>query len=112
MTATKVFQKHEEDFICEQCARPVVGNGYTNHCPLCLYGKHVDIFPGDRLETCGGLMEPIGYEQAHGEGKLMHRCLRCGKSKKNKVQANDSFEALLLLSHHLVDKELKTKKKI
>ena len=24
------------------------GNGYTNHCPKCLWSKHVDINPGDR----------------------------------------------------------------
>ena len=31
---------------------------YTNHCPRCLYSKHVDINPGDRAEQCDGMMEP------------------------------------------------------
>jgi hypothetical protein len=100
-TAGKTFQRREEDFVCERCGTSVVGDGYTNHCPYCLYGKHVDIFPGDRLETCGGLMEPVGYEKDRGQEKLTHRCLRCGKTKKNKVQARDSFEELLRLSARL-----------
>lgn len=100
-TGSKTFQKRAEDFQCEQCGALVTGNGYTNHCPYCLYGKHVDIFPGDRLETCGGLMEPVLYEKARGQEKLTHRCLRCGKMKKNKVQAEDSFEALVGLAARL-----------
>lgn len=101
----KVFQRRTEDFSCEHCGFQVAGNGYTNHCPRCLYGKHVDINPGDRLETCGGLMEPLFVEKEGQQEKLTHQCLRCGKIRKNKVQTEDSFEALLALSHKRV-KEL------
>jgi hypothetical protein len=55
-----VFKKTKEDFVCEHCGKPVVGNGYTNHCPECLWSKHVDVNPGDRAATCLGLMEPVG----------------------------------------------------
>lgn len=98
MTGSKVFQRRKEDFQCEQCGFFVTGTGYTNHCPRCLYGKHVDVFPGDRAETCGGLMEPIQYEKNNGQEKLTHRCLRCGKVRKNKVQKEDDFEVLLALA--------------
>ena len=101
----KLFQKREEDFVCEQCGKTVMGDGYTNHCPYCLFGKHVDVFPGDRLETCGGLMEPVGHEKLHGQEKLIHCCLRCGKTKKNKVQSADSFETLFLASTSSASKE-------
>ena len=53
MSAT--FIRKTEDFICEHCGREVRGNGYTNHCPYCLWSKHVDINPGDRAAGCGGL---------------------------------------------------------
>ena len=55
----KRFSKCVEDFTCEECGSPIEGNGYTNHCPNCLYSKHVDINPGDRKSTCGGIMAPI-----------------------------------------------------
>ena len=39
-----------EDFICENCGKDVEKSSYTarDHCPYCLYSKHVDINPGDR----------------------------------------------------------------
>lgn len=38
----KNFTRVIEDFICENCGTEVKGNGYTNHCPKCLWSKHVD----------------------------------------------------------------------
>jgi len=93
----KVFQKRVEDFVCEHCACEVTGTGYTNHCPECLYSKHVDVFPGDRSEACGGLMAPIAYEKKQGEERLIQECLRCGRVWKNRIQKEDNFEALLAL---------------
>ena len=58
----KRFNRRIEDFTCEHCGTEVHGNGYTNHCPNCLWSKHVDINPGDRAADCGGLMEPIAVE--------------------------------------------------
>ena len=104
MTATKIFQKRVEDFSCEQCGFFVAGNGYTNHCPRCLFSKHVDIFPGDRLESCGGLMEAVASDTVDGKEKLTHCCVRCGKIRKNKVQTEDDFEALLALARKRVAK--------
>ena len=100
----KVFKRYVEDFQCEHCGAPVKGNGYTNHCPECLYSKHVDVFPGDRKAECQGLMEPVKLLRENGEEKLTHRCLVCGYAKKNKVSAEDSFEALLALARRLGEK--------
>ena len=61
------FIRKTEDFICENCGAVVVGNGYTNHCPVCLYSKHVDRSPGDRAAGCGGLMEPVAVALKRGE---------------------------------------------
>jgi hypothetical protein len=91
------FQKKVEDFICEHCGEQVFGDGYTNHCPRCLWSKHVDINPGDRAATCGGLMVPEETVLEHGVQHLVHRCRRCGYIKKNKVSPQDNFEALLTL---------------
>ena len=66
----KMFQKNVEDFVCGNCGGEVVGNGYTNHCPKCLWSKHVDINPGDRAEKCGGMMKPISVIKTKGDFSL------------------------------------------
>ena len=92
----KKFQKRKEDFICENCGAKVKGTGYTNHCPNCLWSKHVDIFPGDRLEDCHGLMEPIAVEAKKG-GKfvLVHKCVKCGETTRVAVAKDDNTELCL-----------------
>jgi rubrerythrin len=91
------FIRTIEDFICEQCGTPVHGNGYTNHCPACLYSKHVDINPGDRASPCGGLMEPIAVEMKKGQPVIVHRCLKCGAIRRNRAAKNDSMERILAI---------------
>ena len=85
------FKRKKENFVCENCGKEVKGDGYTNHCPNCLYSKHVDVFPGDRAESCHGLMEPISAEENGGEWSLIHQCQKCGKLHKNKISKKDNF---------------------
>lgn len=92
------FQKTIEDFSCERCGRKVHGSGYTNHCPDCLWSKHVDIYPGDRKAVCKGLMEPIGVSQKSGEWIIRHKCTTCGYEKNNKVAKEDNINAIIALS--------------
>lgn len=89
------FQKNIENFSCDNCGAGVIGNGYTNHCPECLWSKHVDEAPGDRKNKCGGLMEPIKIELEKDEFAITHRCHRCLLEKKNKVAKNDKYEKLI-----------------
>lgn len=93
--SNKQFTRRVENFVCEHCGTVVKGNGYTNHCPQCLYSKHVDIQPGDRAATCGGLMVPVRLEPFEQTYKILHRCGRCGFEKKNRVAVGDNFESLL-----------------
>ena len=60
----KRFTMIDENFICENCGKVVKKLGYSarDHCPYCLYSKHVDIFPGDRENTCKGLLKPMGID--------------------------------------------------
>ncbi|MFH1170128.1 MAG: RNHCP domain-containing protein [Candidatus Vogelbacteria bacterium] len=98
---SQTFIKRPEDFTCGQCGVLVVGDGYTNHCPRCLYSQHVDIHPGDRLAECRGLMEPIAIERWHGTDRIIHRCLKCHHQNPNRVAENDDLavvSALLLQS--------------
>ncbi len=91
----KKFQRNIENFECENCGEEVEGDGYTNHCPACLWSKHVDINPGDRASDCCGLMEPVEVDKKSGENIITHRCLKCGHLKKNKVAENDDYDEIL-----------------
>lgn len=95
---TKRFQKNKEDFICENCGEDVFGNGFTNHCPECLYSKHVDVNPGDRLDMCSGLMPAIRIEKKEENYILLHRCEKCGFERRNKMSKDDNFDAVLKIS--------------
>ncbi len=88
------FTLTKEDFVCENCKQEVIGNGYTNHCPNCLYSKHVDIHPGDRAEECKGLMKPVDSAMEKGDIFIVHECIKCGFQKRNKFQIEDNQEAL------------------
>ena len=54
------------EFICCGCNKKVfytnnIGTAHRNHCPYCLYSKHVDKnFSGDRASDCHGRMKAIG----------------------------------------------------
>ena len=88
------FTRRVENFKCRHCGQSVQGNGYANHCPFCLWSRHVDIEPGDRLEICRGMMEPIRVT-AEGDGyKITHRCQSCGDIRQNIVAREDDFEVL------------------
>ena len=86
------FKRTIEDFNCEHCGYFVVGSGYTNHCPMCLWSKHVDFYPGDRGASCGGLMEPTALEQERGEYTILHKCQKCDCEKRNKAVKEDSID--------------------
>ncbi len=87
-----MFKRTKEDFKCEYCGKQVNGDGFTNHCPQCLWSKHVDIDPGDRASECGGLMRPVSFEEDGGEYKIIHRCVECSFEKRNKLQNKDNFD--------------------
>ena len=94
----KLFQRTIEDFECEHCGEEVSGNGYTNHCPKCLWSKHVDKNPGDRAEKCGGMMKPVGFEKRGSDYIIFQHCILCGFERKNNFTKGDDFEVLLKLS--------------
>ena len=92
------FIKTTENFICEKCGVEVEGNGYTNHCPECLWSKHVDVLPGDRAELCGGMMEPVRVGKKGKEYTIIHKCTKCGVEKPNKAKKEDNFDLIIQIS--------------
>ncbi len=94
----KRFTRRVESFICERCGTEVAGNGYTDHCPSCLWSKHVDIHPGDRESRCGGLMEPISAMPSGRGVRISYRCSKCGIVKKVVATENDNPDIIDALS--------------
>lgn len=92
------FQRTVENFRCLHCGFFVEGSGYTNHCPKCLWSKHVDVNPGDRESRCGGPMEPWKLEGSSPTYDIIHRCTLCGIVRKNKVDAADDIDAILAIA--------------
>jgi Zn finger protein HypA/HybF involved in hydrogenase expression len=90
----KGFIKNKEDFTCENCGAFIQGNGYTNHCHECFHSKHVDIQPGDRLATCGGLMKPTEVSGSTRNIVITHTCQTCGFTRNNKLQEDDNVDRL------------------
>jgi hypothetical protein len=82
-------KRENNGFTCEHCSReviPVTNGSYRNHCPFCLYSKHLDILPGDRRCTCNGLMKPVGLHYNANKGyQIVHKCMTCGYRTVNKV---------------------------
>lgn len=91
------FTKNDNEFICEHCGKKIEKLGYTSrdHCNYCLYSKHVDVYPGDRQESCKGLLEPIDVEISPKKGYvIIYRCKKCNVIKKNVVAKDDDMEVI------------------
>lgn len=96
------FTKRVEDFVCEKCGAKVTGSGFTNHCPKCLWSKHVDNDPGDRAALCGGMMEPIQLEGSSPKYRIVHKCLKCGLERRVSTSPSDETASVLALAQRRV----------
>lgn len=105
----------EKPFICENCHKNVsvgdyIGTAHRNHCPFCLWSKHVDEkVSGDRRSLCKSLMEPVGLifkqegidkftnQPRQGEIMVVHQCVKCNKVSFNRIAADDDEQQILNL---------------
>lgn len=99
----KRFMVRNEEFICENCGKNVIKLEYTSrdHCPYCLYSKHVDINPGDRLNECKGLLIPVGIEKFKNSYKIIYKCQKCNSIHKNIMASDDDYEKIIVLSKNI-----------
>jgi hypothetical protein len=93
-------RRSRRPFRCGHCRLDVpaegVGTAHRNHCPNCLWSRHVDETPGDRAAECGSLMEPIAITvRGSGEWVLVHRCSGCHELHLNRASGDDNPLALL-----------------
>lgn len=113
------------DFRCAQCKATVSsdhaisGVNNRNHCPHCLWSKHVDLHkPGDRLAECRSRMQPIGLtlkrtlkkygDEMQGELMLIHRCTGCGKLSINRIAADDDPQVVVRIFQAASDLDMAT----
>ena len=110
-------ETNEKRFTCLQCGNSVAtdremsGVNNRNHCPNCLWSRHVDEFKaGDRKAECKSRMRPIGLTIKHihkrygsndgGELMVVHLCTGCGKISINRIAADDDAMRLYDLFMH------------
>jgi hypothetical protein len=89
------FTTNDAGFLCEHCGLDVrpLGTTSRNHCPACLYSRHVDVNPGDRASDCGGMMRAVGVETDGRRGYvLVHRCERCGAVRRNRAAVDAAVQ--------------------
>jgi hypothetical protein len=90
------------------CLPAIAGVQNRNHCPYCLWSRHLDWrVGGDRLAGCRAAMQPVGLTTKHsrnkyagerdGELMLIHRCTVCAKLVINRIAADDSASDILAL---------------
>ena len=97
-------ERRRRSFRCGHCRLDVPdqapGTAHRNHCPTCLWSRHVDAdTAGDRASDCGSLMEPIGITvRGSGEWVLVHRCSGCDEINLNRTAGDDNPLVLLRLA--------------
>jgi RNHCP domain-containing protein len=90
-------------FRCTHCRLDVPtdapGTRHRNHCPSCLWSRHLDVRPGDRSARCAAAMEPIAVSvRDDGEWQLVHRCRGCDAIRLNRVAGDDNPHSLMKLA--------------
>ena len=90
----------DESFTCENCGKTIEPLVYSarDHCPYCLFSKHVDILPGDRANECHGLLEPIKIEKFKNTYKIIYKCQKCHQTHKNIMANDDDMNIIIELS--------------
>jgi hypothetical protein len=100
---TRVRRRGPDTFRCRHCRLDVSmdapGTQHRNHCPSCLWSRHLDNAPGDRAADCEGSMEPIAVcVRGDGEWALVHRCGGCATVRVNRIAGDDNPLLLMRLA--------------
>ncbi len=105
-----MFLKNDNSFICKNCGASVDKLLYTSrdHCNKCLCSLHVDITPGDRANSCLGLLVPINVLQTSKKGKvIVYKCSKCGAEVKNIVAEDDDANKIYEIVEKYAKGEIK-----
>jgi len=92
----------KEPYICGHCGAQVIGGRYNNHCPQCLWSKHVDDkIPGDRASKCQQLMQPVGVKRGKKDiWRILQKCTGCDHEFIVDSSPEDNFDIIIELSQN------------
>ena len=79
----KRFRKNDAGFTCAVCGHEVQPLKYSSrdHCPKCLSSIHIDIQPGDRANSCRGILKPVQTLPDAKKGFIIiYKCEKCGET--------------------------------
>lgn len=84
----------DESFVCGHCQRavPIGDVMIRDHCPFCLWGRHLDNIPGDRAAECGGLMQPLSFSISGGIRWIHYSCIKCAHQFRVRAHPDDTLE--------------------
>ncbi|MBN1374056.1 RNHCP domain-containing protein [Candidatus Dojkabacteria bacterium] len=90
------YKNNNQPFVCKNCGRkvPKLKVGNRDHCPFCLHGLHVDIEPGDRNNTCHGILKPLKIVTRKGKQQIEFKCESCGDTVYCLIAPDDNLEVL------------------
>lgn len=85
-----------DTFACAWCGLTVSaygpGGARREHCPSCLYARHVS-------ESCQGRMSPIAVAVPRaGDWRVIHRCVRCDELTSHPVCGDDNQLVLMRIA--------------
>ncbi|WP_212754188.1 RNHCP domain-containing protein [Nakamurella aerolata] len=95
LSRTSSRRAENVSFTCLHCGAavsPSATGSFRNHCPRCLWSRHVDVFPGDRAAACGGPMAPVALDHAAKGWVIVHRCTACGHTSRNRATLDDPIQ--------------------
>lgn len=104
----RLFQKNDNEFVCQNCGKKVEKLSYTSrdHCNRCLCSLHVDINPGDRANSCQGLLVPHSCTPSSKKGYIItYKCSKCGQLHNNKSASDDNLDAIFKVMNGLYNKD-------
>lgn len=120
-------EKRKEGFRCSHChawvSLRVAGTKHRNHCPECLWSKHIGRLEQLR-ETCGGAMIPVGLtfkkegidkytgKPKQGELMLIHQCVRCGEISINRLAGDDNSDVVMKIFEHSLNMPKELRKRL
>jgi len=61
------------------------------------------VYPGDRLAECNGLMKPVEVMADGDSYILIHKCIICGHTKKNKMMLEDSMDRAIEIAQKIAN---------
>lgn len=81
----------DEAFVCVWCGESVEPGGVPvrDHCPRCLRSRHVDVVPGDRSNSCRGVLHPTRFELREGGTQIHYICSLCSGEHRVRAHPDD-----------------------